>query len=390
MFDALRYHRHRGDVERERNGIEIAAVTTRAEQRAFWELPYELYAGDPHWVAPLRAMERRRWIPRHNPSLRARRVRRFLAHRNGRALGRIASVVDPGFAERWGRDTGFFGFFECVNDAHAAGALFSAAEYDLRSAGVRHILGPINLTTNDEVGLLVDGFDSPPMILSPYNAPFYASLLEAAGYTPRTDYHAYAWTPASNLARVVTRLRRVADRDGVTIRPADPRRWSDESRLLFELYNASFADLWGFVPVTWHEFRAQAQDFRRFYRPELALFAERDGRPIGFGLSLPDINEALAPLHGRLWPLGWLRLARGAQRIRNARFILLGVLPEHRARGVAVVIAAAMADAARRAGVAYAELSLIQADNRKIQTVVAACGGTRVKTFRLYQRWLGD
>jgi len=387
MFDALRYHGHRGDVER--NGLEIVPVTSRAEQRAFWELPYLLYARDPNWVAPLRAMERRRWMPRHNASLRTRRVRRFLARQNGRVLGRIASVVDPAFAERWGRETGFFGFFDCVHDAAAAGALFAAAEEDLCSVGVRHVLGPINLTTNDEVGLLVDGFDSPPMILSPYNAPFYPPLIEAAGYAPRTDYHAYGWTPDANLTPVVARLRRVAERDGVIVRSANPRRWKDESRLLFELYNASFADLWGFVPITWDEFRGQADDFRRFYRPELVLFAERDGRPIGFGLTLPDINEALAPLNGRLWPFGWLRLARGAQRIRNARFILLGVLPEHRARGVAVVIAAAMADAARRAGVAYAELSLIQADNRKIQTVVAACGGTRAKTFRLYERRLG-
>jgi GNAT superfamily N-acetyltransferase len=374
----------------ERDGVEIVPVTSRAEQRAFWELPYELYARDPNWVAPLRAMERRRWLPQRNASLRTRRVRRFLAYQHRNVVGRIASVVDPIFAQRWGAETGFFGFFECVDDVRAAGALFASAEDDLRSVGVRHILGPINLTTNDEVGLLVDGFDSPPLILSPYNPPFYPGLLEAAGYGSRTDYHSYAWTPAASEAPVVARLQRVADRNGVTIRCANPKRWTDDSRLLFELYNASFADLWGFVPITWDEFRAQAEDFHSFYRPELVLFAERNGQAIGFGLTLPDINAALARLKGRLWPFGWLRLALGMRRIRHARFILLGVLPQHRARGVAVVIAAAMADAARRAGLAYVELSLIQADNRRIQTVIAACGGTRVKTFRLYQRWLGD
>ena len=154
------------------------------------------------------------------------------------------------------------------------------------------------------------------------------------------------------------------------------------------MYNASFADLWGFVPLTWAEYRERAGDFRAFYRPELVLFAERGGRAVGFGLSLPDINELLAPLGGRLWPFGWLQLARGIHRIRSARFILLGVLPEHRARGVAVVIAAEMADAAHRLGIDRAELSLVQADNRKIQAVIAACGGARIKTYRLYERRL--
>ncbi len=372
----------------ERETIEIVPVASRAEQRAFWTLPYALYRRDPYWVAPPRSMERRRWSPRHNASLDGRRVRRFLARRDGHDVGRVASVVDLAFAARWASEAGFFGFFECMDDAGVARALLGAAEADLRAQGVRHVLGPVNLTTNDEVGLLVDGFESRPMVLSPYNAPYYARLVEAAGYAPRLDYYAHAWTPDTGLAPVVARLRRLAARDGVTVRPVDPRRWDAENRLLFELYNASFADLWGFVPLTWDEYRERAGDFRAFYRPELVLFAERGGRAVGFGLSLPDINELLAPLGGRLWPFGWLQLARGIHRIRSARFILLGVLPEYRARGVAVVIAAEMADAAHRLGIDRAELSLVQADNRKIQAVIAACGGARIKTYRLYERRL--
>jgi len=368
--------------------IEIVAVASRAEQRAFWTLPYAFYRRDPNWVAPLRPMERQRWSPRHNASLRTRRVRRFLARRDGRVVGRIASVVDPAFAARWEAEAGFFGFFECPDDAGVARALLGAAEADLHAQGVRHVLGPVNLTTNDEVGLLVNGFDSRPMVLSPYNPPYYPRLVEAAGYAPRLDYYAYGWTSDTGLAPVVARLRGLAAGDGVTVRPADPRRWEAETRLLFDLYNASFADLWGFVPLTWDEYRGRTSEFRPFYRPELVLFAERDGRAVGFGLSLPDINELLAPLGGRLWPFGWLHLARGIRRIRSARFLLLGVLPEYRARGVAVVIAAEMADAVRRLGIERGELSLVQADNRKIQTVIAACGGPQTKTYRLYERRL--
>src|SRR5256712_4732237 len=168
---------------------------------------------------------------------------------------------------------------------------------------------------------------------------------------PRSTLFPYTTLFRSGLAPVVARLRRLAARDGVTVRPVHPRRWDAENRLLFELYNASFADLWGFVPLTWDEYRERAGDFRAFYRPELVLFAERGGRAVGFGLSLPDINKLLAPLGGRLWPFGWLQLARGIHRIRSARVLLLGVLPEHRAPGVDLVVPAGQAHGAHPLGI---------------------------------------
>jgi len=365
-------------------------VKTRSAQRAFHRLPFELYRDDPHWVPPLHADERHRWSWRRNASLARRRARRFLAWRGHRVVGRVASVLDPEFARRWSPGAGLFGFFECENDVSTACALLAAAEGDLRDAGCKRVLGPVNLTTNDEVGLLIDGFDSTPMLLSPYAPTYYADLVAAAGYARERDYHAFAWTPDTPFAPVVERVRRLARRRGVVVRASEPARWHAEHRLLFDLYNAAFSDVWGFVPLSWDEYRERSSSFRRFYRPELVLFAECAGRPAGFGLALPDINALLAKVGGRLWPLGWLTLARGVPRLRTARFILLGVLPEFRALGVAVAIAAEMAEAARRLGIERGELSLVQADNRKIQTVVAACGGPRVKTYRLYEKRLGQ
>ena len=370
--------------------LAIAAVESKTDERAFNALPYHLYRGDCCWVAPLRGDERHRWSPRHNASLRGRWVRRFLAFRNGQGIGRIAAIVDPVFAERWEPGAGFFGFFECARDADACRALIGAAEGALRGRGVTRILGPVNLTTNDEVGCLLEGFDSKPMILSPYNPPYYNALLRAMGFTPRVEYHAYAWSPASTPAPVVERAVRLARSHGVHVRSANPRRWAAELRTLHALYNESFADLWGFVPLTWDELEQRAERFRPFYRPELALFAECDGHPVGFALTLPDVNEALAGLDGRLWPLGWLRLLRRVPRIRSARFLLLGVLPSVRGRGVAVLLAAASAAAARRLGIARAELSLVQTGNQRIRAVIAAFGGVLSKTYCLYEKPVGS
>ena len=373
--------------------LAVAAAEGRHDERAFRELPYHLYRGDAWWVAPLRSDERRRWSPRHNASLRGRWVRRFLARRNGLCVGRIAAIIDPLFAARWGAGAGFFGFFECADDREAGRGMFEAAEGALRAEGVRHVLGPVNLTTNDEVGLLIDGFESAPTILSPYNPPYYERFVREAGYAPRVLYDAFSWSPATAAAPVVERVVRRVVGPGRAVqlrcRATDPRRWQAELRTLHFLYNASFGDLWGFVPLTWEELLERAERFRPIYRPELALFAEWDGQPVGFALVLPDVNEALAGLDGRLLPLGWVRLVRRVPRIRTARFLLLGVLPEYRGRGVAVLLAAAAAAAGRRLGIARAELSLVQAGNQRIRAVIEAFGGVRTKTYCLYEKPIG-
>lgn len=373
--------------------LRVECVEDAKAHRAFVELPYHLYRGDPGWVPPLRPMESRRWSPRHNSSLHGRWVHRFLVRRNGRVAGRIAATLDPAFAARWQPGAGFFGFYECRQDPEASRELFAVAEDALRKRGATWVLGPVNLCTHDEVGLLIDGFSRPPTLLTSYNPPYYASQVDSAGYVPRLDYHAYHCDPRHRHGPVIDRLLRMAgrrggDREPVEVRSIDPRRWEDELRTIFDLYNRSFADLWGFVPIGWDEFAERARDFRPFYRRELSLVAECGGRPVGFALGLPDINVALAGLGGRLWPLGWLHLARRVPRVRSLRLMLLGVLHEFVGQGVAARLAFEMACAARRLGMRDSELSLVQATNRRIQTVIAAFGGVRVKTYRLYARRL--
>ncbi len=375
------------------DGVEVRAVDGRAEGRAFLDLPFALYRDDPHWVAPLRLSERRRWSPRHNATLRSRWVRRFVARRRGRVVGRIVAVVDEAFAVRWRPGSGFFGCFECADDEQASDALFAAATAALAERGVRSVLGPVNLSTQDEVGLLVEGFDRPPTLLSPYNPPYYQRLVQRAGFTGLRDYHAYEWTPGRRRAAVVERIvaaaaRRVGGYADLALRPVDPRRWDDEVRTLHRLYNAAFAGVWGFVPISWDEFTQRAAEFKAFYRPELVVVAELEGEAVGFGLLLPDINEALRGLDGRLLPFGWLRLMHRVPRIASGRLILLGVLPRFTGHGLAALIADRMMEPVRRAGLRRVELSLVLADNRAMRHVIEAFGCPRVKVYRLYEKQL--
>jgi GNAT superfamily N-acetyltransferase len=373
-----------------------AVVVAPADQgpnaRAFVTLPYRIHHESRCWVPPLRGEERRRWSARTNASLRTRWVRRFIALRGGAVVGRIAAIVDEAFASRWEPRAGWFGFFECLNDPGAARALLGMAERALAARGRRTVVGPINLTTHDETGILTDGFDSPPMVQSPYNPPYYAELLEAAGYTPFREYHSYLWTPSGRQLAAESRVRvDVADKiehSAITIRPMRLREWDAETRTVFELYNASFADVWGFVPIGWEEFRQRAALFRRFLVPDLALIAEAAGRPVGFALTLPDINAALRPLHGRLWPLGWLRLARAVPRLRSGRFILLGVRPDWAGRRIGALLAAETAAALRRLGYRQVELSLVQGANDRVRKVIEAFGCPRLKSYTLFRREL--
>ncbi len=371
--------------------MSVTPVRSRRDRREWVELPYRLYSGDPLWVPPLRLTERRRWSPRHNPTLAGRSVVRFLARRGGRVVGRIAAVVDPAF-QRWSDRTGFFGFFESVDDPAVAGRLFEAAEAALLERGMRDVLGPVNLSTHDEAGFLVAGFDRPPMILDPYNPPWYPRLALGQGYEDDHEYHAYLWRPQAEPAPAVRRLLDRLERRGaagVAVRAVRSDRWDDEVRLLHDLYNRCFSDLWGFVPIPYDDFAARAREFRPFHRPELILVAQADDRPVGFALVLPDVNRALARARGRLLPFGWLRILRALPRIRTTRFLLLGVVPEYRGRGVAPLLAGAMHRAGRRLGIAEGELSLVQGANQPVRHVIEAFDCPRIKTYRLFRKRIG-
>lgn len=377
---------------------QVEALTVRrvcgpSAHRAFVGIPYRLHEADARWVPPLKLDERRRWSQRHNASLATRTVERYLAYRGNRPVGRIAAIADPRFAARWERCTGLFGFFECENDPAAASALLAAAEQWLGIWGFERILGPVNLTTHDETGVLVDGFDTSPTVMSPHNPPHYQSLLEHARYQPFRDYHAYDADLHAQPSPVVARLvRALASGRGLaselTVRPIDMERWDDEVSTIQTLYNASFADVWGFVPISQREFKQRAARFRPIVEPRLTLVAERRGQPVGFSVTLPDINVALDGLHGRLLPFGWLKLARRIPRIRRARMVILGVHPDHVGRGIGAILAHRTGESARALRIEQVELSLVQGTNAPVRHLIDAFGCPITRTYRLYAKEL--
>ena len=372
--------------------VSVETVVSPRQSREFVSFPYRLYADDPAWVPPLRREEMRRWSPRHNPALRHRDHARFLARRNGRVVGRVAAIVDPLFTERWAPGTGFFGFLETIEDRDVARDLLETAEDFLRARGMNRSLGPVNLSTHDETGVLVDGFAHPPTFLSPHNPPYYATLLEKLGYRGDHEFHAYTMQadrplPADTEAAITAFTQRASDR-GISVRTADPSAWDRDKRILFDLYNGSFGDVWGFVPLRWEEFETRADSFRAFYRPELVAFAERDGVPVGFALILPDVNRILHGMNGRLLPLGWLRLMRGLPRLTHCRYILLGVLPDHLGNGISTLLGDRLRRNATRLGFVTCELSLVRDGNRHVERVLGAFGGKRLRTYRLYGKSL--
>jgi GNAT superfamily N-acetyltransferase len=370
--------------------LTVRPVRTRRDRYAFLGLPYRLYRDDPHWIPPLRLMEKRRWARPHNSSLERLRVERFIAWRGSTAVGRVAVVVDPLF-DRWVPDSGFFGFFECEPEPVVASALLDRAEAVLQDWGKSVIVGPVNHTTHEEVGLLAEGERTAPALLTPYNPPVYNELLERAGYCGIRDYQAFDWTPTCEPSPALLRLASVVDTDrgqfrDVRFRSLDPARFEHDVRLLHDLYNSAFRDVWGFVEISWPEFLEQAESFRAFFRPDLVVLAEQGNAIVGFSLVLPDINTVLADLDGRLLPLGWLKLMIRRSSVRSGRFVLLGVRPDRVGRAIAPAMVLEIRERVIEAALDRIEVSLVQSENRRMLRIIDGLGCQPTRLYRLYAK----
>ncbi|HEX8435621.1 N-acetyltransferase, partial [Archangium sp.] len=302
--------------------VEVTPVRTSADRTAFIRLPYSIYQGDPNWVAHLEMERRDLMNPKKHPFFEFGEVEFYLARREGQVVGRIAAVSNPRYNEFQGTNVGFFGLFECVNDVGVARALFETAATWLRAKGFVSVLGPMSYSTNGEVGTLIEGFSTPPAIMTTYNPTWYPALIEACGFTKAKDL--YAWElssstpPPEKVARIAEKIRQ---REGVTVRPVNMKEFDAEVAKVKAMYNAAWEKNWGFVPMTEHEFDHLARELKQMVRPELALVAEVKGQPVGFALTIPDANEALKVANGRLTtfglPIGLAKLLFAVRRIRR-------------------------------------------------------------------------
>ena len=370
--------------------VEIARVVDPLEKDRFIKFQWQIYRNDLHWVPPL-LMERHEFLdPSKNPFHQHADVALFLARRGGEVVGRIAAIEDRNFNAFHGTRTAYFGLFESVNDVEVAGALVGAAKDWARWRGLDRLLGPMNLSTNYEIGLLVEGFESDPCMMMTYNPRYYGALLERCGLVKAKDLFAWERSPA---APPPERFLRIADRlrqdGGVTVRGVNMRRFHDEVETFKQVYQAAWKQNWGFVPMTDAEMNRMARDLKPIIDPELCLVAESEGEPVAVTLTIPDYNQALKRLDGRLTrfglPLGLGRLLWNARKIDRMRLITLGVKSGFRRRGIPALLVVETIERARRLGYVGAEISWTLEDNALINGMIESCGCSRTKVYRMYE-----
>lgn len=355
-----------------------------APARSFWAVARTVYAHDPCWVPPLPFETRHTFDPRTNPALQDGRWNRWVAFQHDRPVGRIAAFAPP---HRPG--TGYFGFFESPDDQTVSGALVARAESWLAGLGCHDLFGPVAITPRDQVGLLVAGFDTPPTMLTPYNPPYYAALLAAAGYRPAVHLRAYGWSHEWRDPRDLERIAARAGRhSGVRLRSIDPARLQTDTRTIVSLINATLADAWHYDPITAAEADRMAHTLRPVLDPALTLLAEDTDGPCGVALAIPDLNWLWRAAGCRLWPLGWLRLLTGRRRIPQARVMALGVAARVRGTGATGRLIAGWMAAGTRRGYRYAELAQVFDDNLPMRRILDRMALPVVRRYAVYHRTL--
>lgn len=373
--------------------LEVVPVHNRRLKNRFIQFPWKIYRDDPYWVPPL-LLERKRFLdPRKNPFFRYGRAELFMAFQNGEPVGRISAHVIPRHNELYHDKTGFFGFFESIDDPDVAGALFRAAGDWLKGEGRDRILGPMSFTIKDEIGVLVDGFDSPPYILNGHSPRYYPALIESCGFKKVKDWFAWRYTVGDLSPGVIDIAEQTRRYPGLQIRSLDMKRFHEEVRLLVSLFNEIWADNWGFIPFSEEEGTHLAEDLRPIIDPEMIFFATVNGEPAGFGLTLPNVNELLRSLDGRLSLRNWPKLLRAIWRPkwRTARVFALGIRKPYRGTALGNLSVLLYVETHQRGvarGYQEGELSLTLEDNEKINNGITLMGGRRYKIYRLYEKAL--
>jgi GNAT superfamily N-acetyltransferase len=366
--------------------IDIIPVRSRRERDAFIKFPWRIYANDPAWVPPL-IIERKEFLDRKkHPFFRHGAAELFLANRGGEVVGRIMASDDPNYNALHQTSVGCFGLFECIDDVDVASALFRAAQNWQRDRARTEIMGPIDYSTNYVCGLLIDGFEHSPTLLTAHNPPYYTRLIEACGFAKIKDW--YAWW-FSEFPEPAERLRKIAaaraGRQKVRIREVNLRDIKGEAERLRTIYNQAWEKNWGFVPFTEAEFDHMAREMKPLIEPEGLLIAETDTEPVAFIIAVPDINVALKKINGRLFPFGLIKLLYYKRKIRTARLVALGVIEKYRRTGIAEALVLKIMDEAIKRGFT-GELSMTLEDNVMVNRFIEAVGAKKYKTYRIYQK----
>ncbi len=374
-------------------GVDLKCVETGRTLRDFLRVPWSIYHSDPAWVPPL-LFERRQALARKHPFFQHAEWQGWVAYRGATPVGRISAQVDALHQEQHGDRSGYFGMLEAIDDDGVFATLFGAAEQWLIARGMRRAVGPFSLGINQEIGLLVEGFETPPYFLMGHAPRYYSPRVESQGYRHTKDLLAYDIIPAFPITRVMSRLMERMHAQGIVVRTLNRKRLADELESLRVIFNDAWSDNWGFVPFTYEEFQAVGKELTLLLPGDFIQIAEVDGEPAAFMVMLPNLNEAIRDLDGRLAPFGWVKLLwRLFVRFPStARIPLMGVRKQYQntrlGPGLAFMVIHAMREPALRKGVKLVEMSWILEDNTGMRNIIESIGGRVSKRYRMYEKRL--
>jgi GNAT superfamily N-acetyltransferase len=371
-----------------RGTVEVAPVRGWRDLRAFVELPYRLHAGTP-WVPPLKLERYMFMTKKMNPYFTHGEAEYYLARRDGRVVGRITAQVDHEFNRFHGNRWGNFGFLEFEDDQQILDALLAAAETWLRERGCDRMVGPMDFQLNDESGVLTEGFEIAPMIRQQWHPPYYQQRCEAGGLTKAMDTYSY-WLDVADRSKVLPILPKAAERArtkyGITIRKMSRRHLRREMDEFAKVYNAAWANNWGFVPYTKEDLDELARTYQLVYSRDWFMVAEMDGQTVAMAISVPDVNQVLKKMNGRLLPFGWWHYLNKNQIMDAVRVGFLGVIPEYEYTGVGALLYMEHYDMAEKTRQKAGEPGFILESNHSMNRALEAMGATVIKRYRVYER----
>lgn len=365
--------------------IQIREVKDRGELKDFVKFPLSLYKNDPFYASPL-IKDMMEHLSDKNPFFKRAKAKFFLAQRNGKPVGRIAGIVNYAHLEFHKDNVGFFGLFECINDTEVAHALFDAVEQFLSENGLKIMRGPMNLSTNEECGFLYEGFDTPCMLMIPYNPPYYNELAESYGMKKIKDLYCFIVDVPEKLPSKIERVACFAEKQGIRARSLNLKNFKEELYAFMEVYNEAWKQNWGFIPITKEEIDYMAEKLKPVAISDLVIVAEKDSEPVGFFGAIPDFNEVLRRIKGRLSPLAVVKALYYRRKIQSMRLLLFGVKQNFRHKGVESIMLKEAFKGAIKHGFKRCEFSWILEDNYDTINLTQIVGAKRYKTLRIYEK----
>lgn len=369
--------------------IKITEAKIKSDLNIFIKFPLSLYKNDGFYIPQL-TMDMKTHFGKKNPFLKQADVKFFLALKDGKVAGRIASIINPDHIKIHDEKAGFFGFFECINDRAVSDALLNKVCDELKSQGMEIMRGPMNFSTNEECGFLIEGFDVSPMLMMPYNPPYYNDLMADFGMLKSKDLHAYIYDTQEELPEKVLRVAALAERKGITVRPIDKRNFMADMKIFQDIYNSAWRNNWGFIPLADDEVLYSSKRLKPIAVPELTLIAEKNGEPVGFLGLIPDYNFVLRKMKGRLNPVTILKALYYSKKITDLRLLLYGIKPEYRNRGVDALLFKEGHKNIIKGGYKRIEFSWILEDNIQVIRICEMFSARLYKRYRIYEMAIGN